>query len=549
MKAPRSSSILSLNLLRGWWPPRRFSITAGITLMVAAELVLAQPTGTSAPPATINADKAVSEPETSNDLYVVDCLLPGQLRRLGNRTYMTPRRPVRTTASDCAIRGGEYTAWDRADYKTALKVWLPAAEAGDLEAMNHVGEIFEQGLGTEPNYEIALLWYERAAKAGFKAAQVNLATLYETGRGVARDPVTAINWYRKAWGVPEGEQLLSAAEVSERVEETEARLANVSAEKETLALLAESAQSELAQEQAARAALTAQVDTLSEERDSLLVKLESQPAPVTVATVIEPTIVQIGTPRALTANGRNFGRYFALVIGNGDHQYLGTLTTPPADASKVAEVLAQQYGFAVTRIDNANDRAILATLNELHEVLEPDDNLLIYYAGYGNARRDGDFEIGYWLPTNAERPPVDTFWLPVTQIGAHLARMPARRVLVMADSSFAGLLADTPAFFLAVNPDLFSSDRYINLRFENRSRLLVTSGRDFPLSDDEHRLSLFADGVVDVLSDNEAVLPAPALFLKLRKSLAAGDDPLAPQFKAIKGAGDAVGDFYFVPAS
>ena len=29
------------------------------------------------------------------DLYVVDCLLPGQVRQLGNRTYLTPRRPVR----------------------------------------------------------------------------------------------------------------------------------------------------------------------------------------------------------------------------------------------------------------------------------------------------------------------------------------------------------------------------------------------------------------------------------------------------------------------
>ncbi len=61
------------------------------------------------------------------DLHVVDCLLPGQVRQLGQRMFLSPRRPIRTTAADCRLRGGEYVAWDRADYITALKVWMPAA--------------------------------------------------------------------------------------------------------------------------------------------------------------------------------------------------------------------------------------------------------------------------------------------------------------------------------------------------------------------------------------------------------------------------------------
>ena len=52
---------------------------------------------------------------TRQDLEVVDCLLPGVVRSLGNTTYVTQRRPTRTTASECHIRGGEYTAYDRAD--------------------------------------------------------------------------------------------------------------------------------------------------------------------------------------------------------------------------------------------------------------------------------------------------------------------------------------------------------------------------------------------------------------------------------------------------
>jgi hypothetical protein len=115
------------------------------------------------------------------ELHVVDCLLPGQVRNVGQRTYLTPRRPIRTTAADCQIRGGEYVAYDRADYKSALKVWLPAAEGGDAEAQTNAGEIFERGLGGAPNYAAALIWYRKAAEQGNTRAQFNLGTLYEQG--------------------------------------------------------------------------------------------------------------------------------------------------------------------------------------------------------------------------------------------------------------------------------------------------------------------------------------------------------------------------------
>ena len=80
------------------------------------------------------------------DLDIVECLLPGQVRQLGKSTYLTQRRPTRTTTEDCRIRGGEYVAIDRADYKTALRYWMASAEAGDPDAQTKVGEIYERGL-------------------------------------------------------------------------------------------------------------------------------------------------------------------------------------------------------------------------------------------------------------------------------------------------------------------------------------------------------------------------------------------------------------------
>jgi uncharacterized coiled-coil protein SlyX len=132
---------------------------------------------------------------------VVDCLLPGQIRQLGGQvTYVTVRRAVKTSASDCEIRGGEYAAFDRANYATALKVWLPLAERGDQAAQTYVGEIFEKGLGVQPDYTVAATWYRRAAERGYSRAALNLGNLHERGLGVPRDPVQALNWYRRAAG-------------------------------------------------------------------------------------------------------------------------------------------------------------------------------------------------------------------------------------------------------------------------------------------------------------------------------------------------------------
>jgi hypothetical protein len=152
----------------------------------------------------------------ADDFTIVDCLLPGQIRQLGGQvTYVTARRATKTTGRDCEIRGGEYVAFDRANYATALKVWLPLAEQGDLAAQTYVGEIFEKGLGVAPDHQAAAQWYRRAAEKGHSRAAINLGSLYERGVGVARDPDAALNWYRRAAGVDGAKFELTAAPAPE----------------------------------------------------------------------------------------------------------------------------------------------------------------------------------------------------------------------------------------------------------------------------------------------------------------------------------------------
>jgi uncharacterized caspase-like protein len=150
--------------------------------------------------------------KNAEDLLIVDCLLPGQIRSLGRQaTFMGARRPVRTTQADCQIRGGEYVSYDRANYQTALKVWMDQALAGSAEAQNNVGEIYSKGLGTEPDYAMAALWFKKAADQGYNRAKINLGFLYEQGLGVPQDQAMALNLYREGSGIQD--ELLYASEV------------------------------------------------------------------------------------------------------------------------------------------------------------------------------------------------------------------------------------------------------------------------------------------------------------------------------------------------
>lgn len=166
--------------------------------------------------------------QKADELLPVDCLLPGAIRKLGGRmTYLTQRRPIKTTGIDCEIRGGEYVLFDRASYETAMSIWLPMAENGDPKAQNYVGEIYEKGLGVEPDFTLAASWYRKAAEQNYKAAQTNLGQLYERGLGVDYSMEQALAWYRKAANI-EGKTLkfVSYDYSDEQIADMEQRLAD-----------------------------------------------------------------------------------------------------------------------------------------------------------------------------------------------------------------------------------------------------------------------------------------------------------------------------------
>ena len=494
------------------------------------------------------------------ELQVVDCLLPGMVRKLGTSTYLTPRRPERTTAADCNIRGGEYTAYDRADYKSALAVWLPEAEAGNAEAQTNVGEIYERGLGGTPNYEVAAFWYEKAAKQGNSRAQFNLGTLYEQGLGVEKDPLKALNWYRDAWGMPQDSlvyQSVASKEVDALREQlaAEVRQRDVRIRKleQDFNQLQSQAQDGGGNQEALEREiedLRLWIDALESERSESVAQLDALPK------MREPKesaqTKYVASPgRMIKSGDLNFGRYFALIIGNQDYAKVEDLDTPENDVASMAEVLQRKYGFDVEVLINANNIELMEKINDLNERLDENDNLLIYYAGHGARIQTGDVESGYWLPSNADAPPRNTYWVSNEFVTGHFSRIQARRVMVVADSCYAGLLSDAPGYLILQDAPEYNEE-FMRYKLPKRSRLLLSSGGDQPVLDNgAPGHSVFAAVLLETLETNEDIMTGPQLFAaiddKVRERSTASGFPQEANFKVIKGAGHEVGDFFFVP--
>ena len=536
-------------------------MTMRLILAVAAGVLVC----TSAALAKDTDNKAREGLVTRADLEIVECLLPGQVRQLGGMSYLSPRRPTRTTTADCRVRGGEYVAYDRADTKSALRIWLASAESGSAEAQNNVGEIYERGVGGQPDYNAAATWYQKAATQGYTRAMVNLGALYEQGLGVDKDPLKALNLYRQASGLPENSVIYAEAAQREQ-DELKAQLTRTVQEKdaqlEALKKQVEELERKL-QTQANKAAAPAPelqaLRSLVKQLETDKSQAEQQLASASVARTRAPTAAKAPEPldpkAALrTVEGQNIGRFYALIIGNQDYRNIERLQTPRNDASRAARILKDKYGFNVQVIDDADDIAMLQALNDLEKVVRPEDNVLIYYAGHGwRIKSGGGGEVGYWLPVNADPPPNDTLWVPNEQVTAHIGRLAARRVLVVADSCYAGLLSADPSANLFGSSGPVSAE-YLKYKLPKRSRLLLSSGGDQPVLDAVagQGNSVFARAFLDALETNTSVLSTPALFSKVRDLVhqeASKQSAFAqtPDLKSIKSAGHEMGDFFFVP--
>ncbi len=235
------------------------------------------------------------------------------------------------------------------------------------------------------------------------------------------------------------------------------------------------------------------------------------------------------------------GPYYAIVIGINNYQYLPKLHTAVNDASTLATVLQEQYGFAEKKLLlNATRDQILIALNSYKHNLPANSNLLIYYAGHGY--KDPVTQRAYWLPVDAQSDS-DVNWIGASTITDEISGLHSTHVLIISDSCYSGGLTRDAGIVIKRH----ERDVYLRRMLESPSRTLMASGRNEPVADGgKEGHSIFAYALIESLRTiKEDGFTAGDLFHKFIQQEVAGTSDQVPQYSIIQNSGHEFGDFVF----
>ena len=82
--------------------------------------------------------------------------------------------------------------------RLALSYYQLAADDGNADAMNKLGECAYYGIGREKNYDEAFTLFEQASDSGSSDALYNLGLCYENGTGIVKDARIAYSYFQLA---------------------------------------------------------------------------------------------------------------------------------------------------------------------------------------------------------------------------------------------------------------------------------------------------------------------------------------------------------------
>ncbi|MEM6633659.1 MAG: caspase family protein [Bacteroidota bacterium] len=197
-----------------------------------------------------------------------------------------------------------------------------------------------------------------------------------------------------------------------------------------------------------------------------------------------------GTDTKPWVNSNRPGKNYILLIGVNEYNNWGNLNNAVKDCQDLAGVLTSYYQFDqenVIRLFNkqATRENILETFESLQEIITPNDNLLIYYAGHGYY--DAGSHLGYWVPVGARQEKIPDY-IRNSTIHDYLKTINSRHILLVADACYAGSLFATRSGIIDEN---------------NKSRWAFTSGNIEKVWDGEPgQNSPFAAFLINTLRQN-----------------------------------------------
>lgn len=254
------------------------------------------------------------------------------------------------------------------------------------------------------------------------------------------------------------------------------------------------------------------------------------------------------------------GKRYAVIIGNaayGEATGFNALDTPVADADALETVLTGKYGFSTSvtlpsgqpaslSLRNASGRDTAMALYNVSQVAGDNDTVLIYYAGHGIY--EPMTTTAFWVPTDAVAGVPPTY-LSASTISEAIARIQARKVILISDSCFSGaLLRGGPPEAEKIDADK-RVDALLALQ-KRKSRILISSGNNEPVADTGgNGHSIFAQALLNGLSNEQNdEFSARELFDDYILTAVTANSSQEPQFRPLDNVGHDGGDVVFVRA-
>ncbi|MEZ4776861.1 MAG: caspase family protein [Bacteroidia bacterium] len=227
------------------------------------------------------------------------------------------------------------------------------------------------------------------------------------------------------------------------------------------------------------------------------------------------------------------GKNYLLLIGVNEYTYWNRLHNAVKDCSDLSKVLTSYYQFDQANVitlfnEEATRENILETLESLQDVLNKEDNLVIYYAGHGYY--DEQASLGYWVPSNARLNKIPDF-IGNSTIHDYLRTINSKHTLLIADACYAG--------------SLFANTRGV-VDENNRSRWAFTSGDIEKVWDGQPgQNSPFARCLIRILQSNTKSKLRADELIQIVSDLVARNTAQTPKGDALRNVGDDGGVFTF----
>ncbi len=238
------------------------------------------------------------------------------------------------------------------------------------------------------------------------------------------------------------------------------------------------------------------------------------------------------------------GKYYALIIGIDNYTGAWTpLKNAVSDAKAIEGLLKLEYRVDVFKTlynTQATRSNIINELEWLVNNVKENDNVLIYYSGHGEFKKE--MNKGFWVPSDANSNAMSQF-VSNNDIQTFLSGINSKHTLLIADACFSGdIFRGTTTSIPFENSEKY----YFNV-YNSKSRQAISSGGIEPVMDGgKNGHSVFAYYLLQALQTNDAkYYDAGQLFNKLKIPVVNNSEQ-SPNFNPIKNSGDEGGQFLFI---